>query len=535
MNLRNGALSLWMAALAAMALAGCSGGDVNISADNNSSVTDNSTTTTTSGDGNNPCANYTDPGSNTEAQGTFDGANCVYNSSFVGIHNPLMVDLAIPFISGVHIFEDTLAVGADVDGSDASVAPPAGGEGPKLTIAAGNTLAWTNAGDYLLVNRGSQIIANGSRTAPITFTGFTDAVTGTAGAEDVQLWGGVVINGNGVTNKCSAEQRASNDCHVAAEGKTSHYGGNNNEDSSGALRYVVVKHTGFEATPGDELNGISFNAVGSGTEVSHIQAYSTFDDGIEFFGGAVRVDHYVALYVRDDSIDYDQGWTGGIDYALVVHSANDGNRCIEGDSVLGDPLPEPITNVTVNNLTCITSGSDEVPDGTGTHGDSEGILNREGARTQLKNSIVYDGYGRRVLSNGGNECFELDDSETRAAAQAGEASVMSTIIACEEATKDGLPNGDSIGEWIANSAKYANNTGNVIITESDGANVSILGGARPYFTAPTLTDAMGEAIAITPADADGDGDTEDEQIGAVTAGDDWTANWTFGLDDLWLE
>ena len=534
-NLRNRTLSLGAAALAAMALAGCSGGDVNISADNNSSVVDNSTTTSTSDDGGNPCATYMDPNANAEAHGTFDGTNCIYNSSFVGINNPLLADLSIPFISGVHVFEDTLAVGVNIDGSDASVAPPAGGEGPTLTIAAGSRLAWTNAGDYLLINRGSQIIANGSRTAPIILTGFADAVTGTAGAEDVQLWGGVVINGNGITNKCSAEQRANNACHVIAEGKPSHYGGNDNEDSSGTLRYVVVKHTGFEVAPGDELNGISFNAVGSGTEVSHIQAYSTFDDGIEFFGGAVSVDHYVALYVKDDSIDYDHGWTGSISYALVVHAANDGNRCVEGDSVLGDPLPQPITNVVVNNLTCITSGSDEVPNGTGTHGDSEGILNREGARTQFSNSIIYDGYGRRVLSNDGNECFELDDDETRAAAQAGQASVRSTIIACQEATKDSLPNGDAIGEWIANGAQYANNTGNVIITESDGANVSILGGAKPFFTSETLTDAMGDAIDIRPVDADGDGDTDDEQIGAVTSGDDWTANWTVGLDDLWFD
>ena len=532
MNLRDRVLAFAAAAL--VTVVGCSGGDVRISADNNSSVTDNSTTTT-SPTSSNPCANYMDPASDTRLEGRFDGANCIYASSFVGINNPLAVDLTVPLISGVHVFEDTLAVGANVDGSDSTATPPAGGDGPTLTIAAGNTLAWTNAADYLLINRGSQIIANGSPTAPITFTGFTDAVTGTARAEDVQLWGGVVINGNGITNKCSAAQRENNECHVTAEGKPSHYGGNDNEESSGTLRHVVVKHTGFEAAPGDELNGISFNAVGAGTTVSHIQAYSTFDDGIEFFGGAVWVDHYVALYVRDDSIDYDQGWSGGIDHALVIHARDDGNRCIEGDSVLGDPLPEPITNVTVNNLTCIVSGSDEVPDGTGTHGDSEGILNREGARTQLKNSIVYDGYARRLLSRRGNECFELDDAETRQAAQAGQASVMSTIIACEEATKDNLPNGDSIGEWITNADKYAANSANRIITESDGANVAILGGAKPYFTAAALADAAGEAITVTPADTDGDGDVSDEQLGAVTAGDDWTANWTYGLDDLWFE
>ena len=532
MNLRDGVLSVGTLALALAVLVGCSGGDVNISADNNSSVTDNSTTTTTSGGSSNPCASYTDPDGGADVEGTFDGQNCVYDSNFVGINNPLMVDLSIPFISGVHIFEDTLAVGADTDGT---TPPPGKGEGPSLTVAAGNTLAWTNAGDYLLVTRGSQIFANGSPTAPITFTGFTDAVTGTAGAEDVQLWGGVVINGRGMTNKCSDDQRANNECNVLAEGKPSHYGGNDNADSSGALRYVVVKHTGFEAAPGDELNGVSFNAVGSDTVVEYLQAYSTFDDGIEFFGGAVEVSNYVALYVRDDSIDYDQGWTGGIDRALVIHSASDGNRCIEGDSLSAEDAGMPVTNVYVNNLTCINSGSDEVPSGTGTHGDSEGIVNREGARTQLRNSIIFDGYARTVLSSSGNECFELDDGNTRDAAQAGEASVSGTVIACEEATKDSLGNGDSIGEWITNSTRYANNTGNVIVTESDSANLSLLGGRQPFYTAGELTDATGAPLGVELADTDGDGDTGDETLGAVAADDDWTANWTVGLDSLWFD
>ena len=532
MKLRDGYRPLAALAMAAAALAGCSGGDVNISADNNSSVTDNSTTTTTSGGGGNPCASYDHPDSGAAVQGAFDGQNCVYDSGFVGINNPLMADLSIPFISGAHIFEDTLAVGADTDGA---TPPPGKGEGPTLTIAAGNTLAWTNAGDYLLVNRGSQINANGSPTAPITFTGFTDAVTGTAGAEDVQLWGGIVINGHGLTNKCSDDQRANNECNVLAEGKPSHYGGNDNEDSSGTLRYVVVKHTGFEAAPGDELNGVSFNAVGSDTVVEYLQAYSTYDDGIEFFGGAVQVSNYVALYVRDDSIDYDQGWTGGIDRALVIHSMSDGNRCIEGDSLSAADAGSPVTNAYVNNLTCISSGSDEVPDGTGTHGDSEGIVNREGARTQLRNSIIFDGYARAKLSVGGNECFELDDDNTRAAAQAGEASVSGTVIACQEATKDSLANGDSIGEWIANATKYPNNTGNVIITESDGANLSLLGGRRPFHTVGNPTDAAGDPLGVVLADTDGDGDTDDESLGAVSADDDWTANWTVGLDSLWLD
>ncbi|MCH2100035.1 MAG: hypothetical protein MK142_16760, partial [Pseudomonadales bacterium] len=183
------------------------GGDINIVPTN----IDNSVDNSTSGDGGgdtNPCAQYTDAGG-VVAQGAFDGQNCTYGSSFVGVGNPLTVDLTIPFISGVHIFEDSLFVGENVDTGPA----PAEGTGPTLTIRPGNTLAFLDSQDYVLIQRGSQIIANGSPTAPITFTAFSDAVLGTAGAEDVSLWGGIQINGNGITNNCTDEERAANACH----------------------------------------------------------------------------------------------------------------------------------------------------------------------------------------------------------------------------------------------------------------------------------------------------------------------------------
>ena len=235
------------------ALAACSSGDITLAPTN----VDNSTTTGGGGGGGgttNPCASYTLSG--TARQGSFDGTNCTYDATFVSDTNPLTVDVTIPFISGVHIFQSDLFVGSDVSSGVA----PAGGTGPKLTIAAGNKIAFTNSNAYLLVNRGSRIIADGTATAPITFTGFTDAVTHTAGPYDVQLWGGIVLNGHGVTNNCTDAQRVSNTCHVEAEGDPSYYGGNDNADNSGVLRYVVVKHAGFEVAPGDELNGVTFNA-----------------------------------------------------------------------------------------------------------------------------------------------------------------------------------------------------------------------------------------------------------------------------------
>lgn len=531
--------NLFLVSVIVIGVAGCDTGGVDLNVATTDNSTDNSVTNP--GSSSNPCANYIDPTSNTERRGSFDGTNCTYGSEFVGATNPLTVNLTIPFISGVHIFQDSLFVGQSVN----SGAAPAAGIGPTLTIAAGNTLAFLDSADYVVINRGSTLMAVGSQAAPITFTGFTDAVTNTAGPEDVQLWGGIVINGNGITNNCSDAERAANQCHVAAEGGgVTHYGGSVNNESSGVLRYVVVKHTGFEVAPGDELNGITFNAVGSGTTVENVEMYSTYDDGVEFFGGAVNVTNLVALYVRDDSIDFSDGYVGTVQNALVIHSRSNANRCIEGDNIgegrstQGEPLDTPpLTNPAIRNLTCITSNIDQAAGST--HGDSEGPLLRQGAQMQLIDSIVYAGYGTSVSSLSSNECIEVESPVSLAFAAAGNATMTTTIVACQEAVKGTLANGDALTQWAiganpsTNGANYSFNANNTVITDPINANVRILA-PNSFYTATSLADAAGAAITHPTAATGG-------HFGAVLAADDWTTSWTFGLhatnraQPLWFE
>jgi len=527
----------------AFLLAACEGGDVNVNANDNSVNTDNSVSG--GGGSNNPCAQYTDPATQNVVQGTFDGTNCSYDANFVGQNNPLTVDLTIPFISGVHIFTDSLFVGENcVDATDCGGAPPQapdspspGGvpEGTVLTIASGARLAFTQSSDYLLVNRGSQIIADGSPTAPIIFSSFTDLVSGTVDPEAVAQWGGMVINGNGRTNKCTQTQADALDCHIVSEGQPSNFGGNNNAESSGILRYVQVKHTGFEVVDGDELNGITFNAVGSGTVVENVQAYATSDDGLEFFGGAVNVKNFVGLYVNDDSLDYADGYVGTITNALIIHGLNSGNRCIEADNQgsSGDWDAEPRAAATVNNMTCIISASDA-----NVRGDSEGPLLRRGAATVLNNSVIIDSYARNLLGRDGNECSELNNQPTYDVAEANTLTAfVSTVNVCEEPAKDdgdvpgtipGFTGFADFADWWLNAP---NNTENVVISEVvPSGNVVVLNG---IYTAPAFADDTGTPFTVTPvAVTDGaENAAGDPIIGAVSADNDWTAGWTFGLRD----
>ena len=118
---------LLIAGVAIVGLAACEGGGVDLKVSTTDNSVDNSQNTSGGGGSTNPCASYTIPNSSEIRQGTFDGRNCVYGADFVGTTNPLLVDLTIPFISGVHIFQDSLFVGQNVS----SGAAPAGGTGPS--------------------------------------------------------------------------------------------------------------------------------------------------------------------------------------------------------------------------------------------------------------------------------------------------------------------------------------------------------------------------------------------------------------------
>lgn len=472
--------------------------------------------------------------------------------------NPLTEDLYLPALpdGGAHIFEGSLFVGESY-GSDAELAAAGitkGGDGVKLEIQAGATIAFKDSSAFMVVNRGSQLFARGTESAPITFTSETD-VLGTVGAEDVSQWGGLVINGFGVTNKCAYEGnldsgtlKLKGECHVASEGSTddeaSYYGGANNADNSGVLTYVRVKHTGAEVAAGDELNGVTFNAVGSGTVVRNLQTYSTYDDGIEFFGGAVNIENFVALYVRDDSIDIDEGYRGTITNALVIQSAGDGNHCIEADGIgsygdMADSSKEDRrseiisqginSRPVINGLTCIISAQES-----GTHDPGAGWRFREGIYPKITNSMVIASFSADENGpEGSNYCLRLESDETLSEAASGtELVIASNVFACEDKVKGGPVGTDDLESWaVIAGNQFIDITGAVDPTSNADTGFVLLGGVPPFYT----QDAAAQVgVTITPADRD--------HLGALSVtGSDWTRGWTYGLHEgsraqpLWFE
>jgi hypothetical protein len=183
-----------------------------------------------------------------------------------------------------------------------------------LNIEPGTTVFGKSGADYLVIARGSQIRAVGTSSNPIVFTSVNDMI-GSVTEDSTAQWGGIVILGKAPSNKC--DQAALATCKIEAEGNAGPYGGDKPEDNSGILKFVQVKYAGFEVLTDNELNGITFAGVGSGTVVDYIQVHNNLDDGVEFFGGTVNAKHLVLTGNRDDSLDWADGWTGKVQHVLT--------------------------------------------------------------------------------------------------------------------------------------------------------------------------------------------------------------------------
>lgn len=507
------------------------------------------------------CASYSQGGQT--FQGTLNGANCVYPVSFASNSKQITVNLDIPELpnDGVHVFEGSIFMGEDVTkaAAEGGKAIPQDGQGATLNIAAGAKIAFQRGEDYLRIARGSRIVANGTKEKPIVFSAVKDLIEKTATVADRGLWGGLQINGNGLTNKCTDGERTAtatnpHSCHILSEGLPGTYGGNNNNESSGTLKYVVVKHAGYKVVEGNELNAINFNAVGSGTVVDHVQSYAAQDDAFEWFGGAVTAKHIVSVGTSDDSFDFTEGYVGHIQYALSVAPAGvGGNHCVEADNA-GTDRPDnstPLTKVRISNLTCVTN---DVARNTGTvispDGDSIGLLIREGFFIELYNSIVTS----NATGMSSKALFIFHDTEgpqTIKAAVDGWSVAKSNLFAGTGGTAQTRVNAANAGftteSWLAN----ATNTGNVIVKATNQLPVRVLKDLatndKAYLTLPTITDETTAPITISLFDVSKLADLAQPNVGAVpVAGtsaffeipthlgaasetNNWVSGWTVGL------
>lgn len=347
----------------------------------------------------------------------------------------------------------------------------------SLTIEAGTTLKGESGRDYLVVSRGSQIIAEGTADAPIVFTSDNQQRGG---------WGGLVINGYAPINGCDTGV-----CQAEGEGSTGLYGGSDPADNSGVLKYVRVEYAGYQISPDNELNGIAFQGVGNRTVVENVQVHMAADDGMEFFGGTVRVKNIVVTGARDDSLDWVNGWQGKGQYILVKQYDDEGNNGIEADNLKKNTSATPRSNPTLSNITILGTLSEAAKGGSG-------MLLRRGTSINLYNSIV------RGFRKG---CLDLDDAETFSVAQTDEFTMNSVVFSCGKIAL--IEEGDAFDTAEFFKDQRNNKVLNIV---SSGY---IFDNAEDMTRATRIRDSWFERTRY---------------VGAVKdAASDWTKGWTVGL------
>ena len=203
-------------------------------------------------------------------------------------------------------------------------------EGQVLTIEPGTVIrGQTGQGDKasaLIVARGGKIIAEGTAQDPIIFTVEGDDLEGSIPVHSKGLWGGLIILGRAHLNLDGGEAHIEG---IPLSEPRGLYGGTLDDDDSGILRYVSIRHGGTDIGSGNEINGLTLGGVGSGTQIDHIEIISNQDDGVELFGGNVNLRYIAVAYCGDDAFDIDQGYHGKAQFILAIQSPETGDKLIE--------------------------------------------------------------------------------------------------------------------------------------------------------------------------------------------------------------
>lgn len=404
-------------------------------------------------------------------------------------------------------------------GVDAGGAGGASSQTGVLTIAPGvvvyaNT---TNAdNDYLIVNRGSRIAAEGTETQPIIFTAQQN-LTANVTDESQGLWGGIILAGRAPISNCNLAgvPGGAVNCENVVEGTgNALYGGATPADTSGVMRYVQIRYSGTVISPNNELQGLTLGGTGSGTTLDHIQVHNSSDDGIEIFGGRSNLRYLVLTGADDDGLDTDVGWQGFVQFVIAAQKPTNtqtDNYSTEIDSN-GNEDALPRQNYRLANFTFIDT----------TSATNAAMRIRGGADVTMVNGIV--------VSN--TPCLNI---------VAGEASATdkSTIRPADPAKQDnGPPVFNSIYFACTNALSATTTVNGITVTNDEQA--AIVAAGSNNVTTGTAANAVTNgffpgvgATAVTPFNAatlNPSGSSffvQTSYIGAVSgANDTWFRGWT---------
>ena len=300
-------------------------------------------------------------------------------------------------------------------------------EGATLNIEPGVKIVaqYDDRVDYILIEQGAKINAQGTASAPIVMT---------SSKEEPGAWGGIHICGRAHTN--AEGGKGSSEIGGAV------YGGDNDADNSGVLKYVRVEYTGYAFDEEHEANGMTFYGVGNGTVVENCEAYHGSDDGFEFFGGSVNVKNMVVVNCSDDSFDWTEGWNGKGENLIAFQESEgtlgyDCDCLIEADNNENNYAATPVSHPVLRNLILVGNG-----------GSKQGIRLRRGTEVEITSAKVC----------GKAKALAVESAETENALLNGTSKLESVSISGTLDSKEGIYTNDlfvGAGNLTEQSFEYA--------------------------------------------------------------------------------
>jgi hypothetical protein len=267
-------------------------------------------------------------------------------------------------------------------------------DGVKLIIQPGTTIiSDISEKGALCIERGAQIFAEGTLSKPIVFTSGKPIGERTPGD-----WGGIVILGRAKTNRSSEP--------IIEGGIGRPFGGINDSDNSGVLKYVRIEYAGIAAMPNSEINALTLGGVGNGTIIENVQTIYANDDAFEFFGGTVNGKNLYAYATADDDFDFDFGYTGTITNGIAkrdpqfVDSGDAGNG-IECDNDGTGSTATPYTHPKLFNMILVGPNN-----ASSLSNHNLGLRFRRATQFTMKNSIIW-GWMKGGLSLESNETTQF--------------------------------------------------------------------------------------------------------------------------------
>lgn len=342
----------------------------------------------------------------------------------------------------------------------------------------------------LVVEPGGKLIANGEVDKPIVFTSI-----GEPGDRQAGDWGGVILEGKAPINVPGGTASIEG----LDPGTVAPYGGTDPADNSGSLKYVRIEFSGKIIGSDNEINGLTFGGVGSGTVVEHVMVHQTLDDCFEFFGGTVNAKYLLCQGNQDDGFDWDLGYTGKLQFlALQQDLFADDTNGFEADNDEPGTQNTPISSPTIYNVTLCGKNQD-------VEKQQYGMLLRRSTQGAIFNAVV----------SGFEAGIDVRDANTDVSVQNSIffGNVVQNIAYPEDGSDETLNKDDDAGfDEVAYILTSANKN-----AETDPKIQDCFNLASPDFRPEaTLT-----ANAAAPPN-DGFFDSSATYIGAFKADDDWT-------------